>query len=285
MEIKRNRQWQDLGEHMSGEKGVVLFLGCMNTGKSVLVRYIAEKALSAGNKVCLIDADVGQSSLGIPGTVSMKRFLRPSDMEDYTARHLYFVGTVNPALMPLSVVRGTKVMLGRCRRRTCLVLVDTSGLVTGPLGLFLKARKIKAVAPDHIVAIEWTRELEPILKGSKKTCIHILTPSQAVKRRGPKTRQSYRHRRLEAYFDPSRLNDYRIEINRPRYFYNGKPFVPNPEDFGHGLIVGLNRGERTLALGIIAGFSASIVDIKTPLMHLKNVDRIVMGNMVLPPFT
>ncbi|MHB8109055.1 MAG: Clp1/GlmU family protein [Syntrophorhabdaceae bacterium] len=282
MEIEDDRQRQDLVEHLLKEKGTTLFLGTVNSGKSILTRYIVEEILSAGEKVCLVDSDVGQSSLGLPGTVSMKYFSRLSDMADYAPQHFYFVGAANPALMPHPVIRGTKLMVDRCRTKKSLVLVDTGGLVTGSVGRFLKIQKITAVKPDHIVAIEWKAELEPILEESEGACVHLLAPSQAVKLRGPRERENYRYRKFRTYFEQRRLNHHHFQITQMRYFYNGKPFLPNNKDLGSGLVVGLNRKERTLALGVITGWNEATLNVVTPLMNPETVDRIIMGNIIFP---
>ena len=58
--------------------------------------------------------------------------------------------------------------------------------------------------------------------------------------------------------------------------------MPSYKDLRRGLVVGLNRGERTFALGIIMGWSESILVIETALRHLEQIDRIIMGDMIFP---
>lgn len=277
MEIEPEPEWHHLVPHLLKEKGVVFLLGTVDSGKSTLSRYILCEALSAGESVCLVDADVGQSSLGPPGSVSMKQFRRLSDLEGREPDHVYFLGAVNPARMPLPLIRGTLLMVKRCRKRSKIVLVDTTGLISGPIGLFLKKAKIEAVAPGHIIAIQKERELEPILEKAKGICIDMLAPSAAVKPRGPKERERYRFHRFRQYLPTEYLRQHSIETDRIECFFNGRPFVPVDEDFVPNLVVGLNRGEETLALGVITGRHASSLVIATPLADLDKIDRIVMG--------
>ena len=49
----------------------LVFCGAKGAGKSSCLRYTINKLLSLCNEVCVIDCDVGQPELGIPGTMSL----------------------------------------------------------------------------------------------------------------------------------------------------------------------------------------------------------------------
>jgi len=58
----------------------VLFVGGLDAGKSTLARAVCAYALSLGRSVVYIDGDLGQKTVGPPGTVAMKRIASPDDL-------------------------------------------------------------------------------------------------------------------------------------------------------------------------------------------------------------
>jgi len=78
MEIHPEPEWEELFRELRKLKGTALLLGATDSGKSTLVKYLARRLVAETVKVSVIDSDVGQSSLGLPGTISMKVFSNPS---------------------------------------------------------------------------------------------------------------------------------------------------------------------------------------------------------------
>ena len=66
--------WEVLLHKLLQNKGTALIIGATDSGKSTLAKYLVQKLVSQNINVCLIDSDVGQSSLGLPGTICMKVF-------------------------------------------------------------------------------------------------------------------------------------------------------------------------------------------------------------------
>jgi len=110
-----------------------------------------------------VDCDIGQSSLGLPGTVSMKIFTNGSDYEAYRFERMSFLGTTNPAMVIPMMIKASARMVGFARQAAKITHVDTTGLVSGKLGETLKAGKIKEIMPDHVIAICREQELEQVL--------------------------------------------------------------------------------------------------------------------------
>jgi polynucleotide 5'-hydroxyl-kinase GRC3/NOL9 len=74
MVIHPEPDWESLYKELVRGKGAALIMGMTDTGKSTLLRYLIERLIAEGVEASLVDSDIGQSSLGLPGTVSMKVF-------------------------------------------------------------------------------------------------------------------------------------------------------------------------------------------------------------------
>jgi polynucleotide 5'-hydroxyl-kinase GRC3/NOL9 len=84
MDITPEAGWEGLMEELLRRKGTVLVLGASDSGKSTLARYLIEGFLANGLRAAFVDSDIGQSSLGLPGTISMKVFDSPADLADFS---------------------------------------------------------------------------------------------------------------------------------------------------------------------------------------------------------
>lgn len=148
-------------------RGVTLLVGGLDSGKTTLARRIARAALDEDLSVGVLDADVGQSSVGPPTTVGLRIVREASDLEPETlarADHMAFVGSTSPQGHLLPLVVATRLLLDRARDEACdLVVVDTTGLVSGVYGQLLKNYKVQLLQPDLVIGIERGSELAPVL--------------------------------------------------------------------------------------------------------------------------
>jgi polynucleotide 5'-hydroxyl-kinase GRC3/NOL9 len=165
MEIVAQPEWNEIAKRLIEHKGTAILLGATDSGKSTLARYLVKELTSMGVKVTLVDSDIGQSLLGLPGTISMKTFDSEAsgDNRDLMAEKMLFVGTFNPAYRISLMIEGTKRMVNLAKMQSDIVLVDTTGLVSGEVGKALKTAKIEAIKPKHIIALQRQNELRPIL--------------------------------------------------------------------------------------------------------------------------
>lgn len=148
-------------------RGVTLLLGGLDSGKTTLARRIARAGVEAGLQVGILDADVGQSTVGPPATVGLRVCRTAEDLDTGSlarADHLAFVGATSPQGHLLPLVVGTRLMLDRAREEgSDVVVVDTTGLVSGVYGQLLKFHKIGVVRPELVVGLERGEELQPLL--------------------------------------------------------------------------------------------------------------------------
>lgn len=144
--------------------GVAMMIGGVDTGKTTLALEAARLALSAGRTVALVDADVGNTTVGPPACVGLKVLHRTEDLEEIEVPdRLHFVGTISPARLVLQQVVATVAVVEQARRLADLVLVDTTAVVSGVAGETLKYHKAELVRPDLVVALQRGGEMEPVV--------------------------------------------------------------------------------------------------------------------------
>jgi polynucleotide 5'-hydroxyl-kinase GRC3/NOL9 len=148
-------------------KGAVVLLGGLDSGKTTLARSLLRVALGAGRTCGYVDSDVGQKLVGPPATVTLKMLRSPAELAAETlvdADDLSFVGSISPEGHLLSVVTSVARLCDRARETGAdLIVVDTSGLVSGVYGQILKYHKIEMVGPDLVVGLQRGEELQPLL--------------------------------------------------------------------------------------------------------------------------
>ncbi len=254
-----------------------LFIGMTDAGKTTIIRYVAMEILSGGDSVCIVDSDVGQSSLGPPGTVSMKIFKKPGDMESLYPGKMFFIGITNPARGISAVVDAASRMVKTARELSMrTILVDTTGLVLGWPGRALKLAKIRAISPGEVIAVERANELKHILSEIHSVSIHRIRASRYAREKTRAERTRYRNSRLEEYFMNSRR--LRLNVSKVEFLLGGEPSDAGSTETG--TIVGLNRDDETLGLGIFEKLRDGIAVIRTPLRNTRRIKTIVTSGMI-----
>jgi polynucleotide 5'-hydroxyl-kinase GRC3/NOL9 len=182
---------------------VTLVLGANDTGKSTLVARLAAALVRDGHTVAVVDADLGQSDIGLPTAVGLGRVGRPIDrLDEVEVAALEFLGVTSPATCLRETADATARLVARALGEGCdRVLVDTSGLVQGDLGRALKRMKIDRVRPDVVIALERAAECEPILgayaAGGPPAIVRL--PAARTTPRSAATRRQQRLRALAAH--------------------------------------------------------------------------------------
>jgi polynucleotide 5'-hydroxyl-kinase GRC3/NOL9 len=279
MEIIPGPEWETLLSTTLKVKGAVMIMGTTDSGKTTLARYLITHLLTEGVKVSLVDTDVGQTSLGLPGTISMKVFPSLEDLEDFIPDRMFFVGVVNPATAIPLIIRTAGTAVGKCREKSDIVLMDTSGLVSGRIGEVLKTGKIRAVRPEHIIAVQREDEIEHILRLAGDIDISRVVASGTVKKRDTGKRIRYREKKYESYFREVQQAEYLVDLRDTGPFYKGREMSPGRSGFPKGNVIGLNRGDETLALGLLTEIAEDRVTFKSRLGSLKGINRIVFGDI------
>ena len=139
----------------------ILVLGAVDRGKSTYCRFLIRRCLETGQRVAVVDTDVGQKDLGPPATLTLGYPEVARSLAEVAPVAWYFIGATSPAGHLLPMIVGARQLVDAAQ--AAYIIINTTGFVTGP-GRVLKSYKIEAVRPDVIVAIEHDRELRPLLQ-------------------------------------------------------------------------------------------------------------------------
>jgi polynucleotide 5'-hydroxyl-kinase GRC3/NOL9 len=290
MEISAPKEWYALLEVLKGEKGIVILLGAMDTGKSTLANFLIFNLCQRGLKVALVDADIGQSFLGPPATIGLSVFKSDPDWKLLLSPpEIFFVGSITPeGHFPIHL-KGVKRMVDKAPSYGAdLTIVDTTGFVLGESGAELKRRKIDLLSPRFILALQKSDELEPILEHHKEDPllrIIRLPLSEQVRLRTMEERRIYRTDKFQEYFKHSVVQELAIE----EFQIEGEVLDPNgetlPLDWAlkiNGLLIGLkDSNDETLALGLIKNSvrEKKIVRVSTPLREMDRAKTIQLSSL------
>jgi polynucleotide 5'-hydroxyl-kinase GRC3/NOL9 len=223
---------------------VVMLVGGLDTGKSTMGRALAAAALEAGRRVAYLDADVGQKMVGPPSTVGLRLIgdrsaLRRESLAVPDA--MYFVGATSPQGQLLPLVVGAGLLLERAQADGAdIVIVDTSGLVSGVYGQLLKYHKIERLKPDAVVGLQRGEELDPLMGIVQRffpTEVLTLPVHSEVRPTSVDERAHNREVAFRRYFAEP-LQRWRV---KPTVFMPALPALFDPTKL-HRVLVGLSDG-------------------------------------------
>jgi len=236
----------------SGE--VVVLVGGIDSGKTTLGRAIARAGTQAGRSVAFLDADLGQKTVGPPACVALRMVRDAEDLaagERIEPDELSFVGSTSPQGQLLPLVVGTGLLLSRAREMGAdLVVVDTSGLVSGVYGQILKFHKIELLRPDVVIGLARGEEMDPLLGVIRRffdTDVVTLQVHPEARSTSVEERAERREAAMRGYFG-SALQRWRV---KPTVFMPALPAL-----FDHAqldrLLVGMSDGAgRTSGIGYL----------------------------------
>jgi polynucleotide 5'-hydroxyl-kinase GRC3/NOL9 len=272
---------------ISHEGGTFFALGRTDVGKTTFLQGLVKHILAAGDSVAVLDADLGQSTYGLPTTLNLV-LLRPSlAVEERVPQGIasYFVGSTSPVGHLLQTVVGCKRLLQKALQLGVkTVFIDTTGLVEGPLAVEFKLQKIDLLSPTHILALARGKELDPIL-GPCQTrsgmIVHRLPVARQARLRPPEERRDNRRRKYTAYFN--NLKPWRLSL-KDIAVWGGIP--QTKAEALEGLLLGLNDAENfCLGVGLLTGFDEEkrALEFLSPLSSLAGVRCLRFGSLRIDP--
>lgn len=299
------QRWMQVCEALRNDPGIAMVIGGSDSGKTTWVKAAARQLVQAGTlPVAIVDADIGQSTIGPPATIglaALKEEATPEPrIDSLPCLGLFFVGSVSPPGHLLQILVGTKRLVDTAIQSGAgTVLVDTTGLIDQGPGFQLKLRKIELLAPRHLIAIQRGRELERLLAvvaGRPGLKIHRLEVSPSARARAPAERARYRSAKFAAYFAGAHslaLAAQQLIILAPPGGRLGakigaaspllQPHMLKREDLV-GLVIGLHdSANETIGLGICEDVSRDNrhIHIRTPVAATAAIRILQMGNVYL----
>lgn len=291
-DVQLPAEWEKTIQALIQSKGIVLLIGGADTGKTTLALRLASEGVARGIKTAIVDADIGQSIIGPPTTIGLSIINRHSLLndrllvnkrltpEELTVAQLYFVGDTSPLGHLLQSVVGTKRMVSLALEKGAeLVIVDTSGLISGVAGLSLKYHKVQAINPEFMVVLERSRELNQITSAirwyARPALCNLFVPPE-VKRIPPELRARARKNRFQHYFAHSQLLT--LEPKKLSFYPPIENIVRKIEFLG--LIVGLkDKNGDVLGIGIINALypKENLIEILAPIVEANKIKGVELG--------
>ncbi|GLI33916.1 Clp1/GlmU family protein [Desulforhabdus amnigena] len=270
-------EWQ--GFDRSALSGTVMLVGATDSGKSTLARWLLEKACRRGQNAAWLDGDLGQSSLGIPGTLNL--VTRAGESSEVVERASFFVGSSSPRGHML------QVLTGLCRLRDFArakgadpVFIDTSGLVAQEYGGgALKEWEVELLTPTAVIALQQGRELEHLLlpwRHDPRLKLHVLPVSVGVRRRSPQERAERRRILFRRFFDGA--GTLRI--------YKGQKPVYGLKNAEPGCLAGLiDREGFLVGAGVVSQVLSNGLELVSPIRSPEQVALVRLGKLRIDPLT
>ncbi len=210
------KEWEELADRIEAGDTVIL-LGGIDVGKSGLFAFLANKLVSYGSRVGLIDADVGQSDIGPVGTIGLslisKEIVHPSLS---SPNLLFFIGDNSPRGHLLPMVVGVKKLLDEAKKKGAdVVLINTTGYIHSGPARALKRFKILVTDPSKVVVLQRSGESEHIIKLIPKNSEVIkLSVAKGVRRKNHSLRVLFRQSNIRRYLNGAR--SLRIKVHETR---------------------------------------------------------------------
>lgn len=232
-------------------RGVVMLVGAPDTGKSSFARRLVTAAVSAGKTAAYVDADIDQTTTGPPACTGLKVIRDQSDLDELDrADTLRFVGSIGADPVVLQQVVATATLVDLARADADLIVVDTTGAISGIVGQSLKYHKMEVCRPDVVVALQRGAEIEPLVGMLRRfftADVETAGVDPSLRPLSPEERRAHRAKAFAAAFAQP-LHRWRV---RNTVF---APTLPAGLDLSrlHGVLVGLHDGAGScLGLGVL----------------------------------
>lgn len=206
-DLSGRQPWERAFEKV-GKARVTMVIGAADTGKTSLVASLADALNKSGRTCGIVDADMGQSTIGPPTTIGLGGvYSADENLPPIDHKGIYFVGAPSPKGHLLPAVIGTKRMVDKALELGFdHILIDTTGLVHGLLGEVLKGYKVELIQPDLLIVLQRQGECEHLLRRFRILPIPdtiVVSPSEKVRRKSPAERRAFREKALLSYFADS----------------------------------------------------------------------------------
>jgi polynucleotide 5'-hydroxyl-kinase GRC3/NOL9 len=277
------QEWQRI--EPASLKGTVMVIGRSDTGKTTLARYLFHQLCRHGGQVGFLDCDVGQSTLGLPTTMTLalSATAGESNFPPRGEAFSYFIGSTSPRGHMLPTVIGARKLQVKAQEMGAkVIVVDTTGLVDRAAGGgALKHWKIELLQPSALVSLARGPELEHILwpwRRDQRVRVHELRVSEHVQERGRETRIRYREKRFRNYF--RKAETLMVPIRSTVAF--------GIEGMSRGRVLAFqDEGGFALALGVAQEYErgSQTLAVCTPLTSTEGVSSIRFGTLRLDPAT
>jgi len=211
MDMNYQKQFDRIIQSLSNSGGRIMLIGPSDSGKTTTAIKLLSRLQTRFNPIGFLDADIGQSCIGPPGTIGgavYHGFNPDQDLESQAkSLRFAFIGSFTPMNCELRIISCLNHFFTFFADHKCrTVIIDTTGLIHGRNGLRLKRNKLDFVKPHHILF--FTREEKDLLlfnlySHMRNIIVHRLPASSAIRNRSLEIRRDYRLQRIGHYLHNS----------------------------------------------------------------------------------
>ncbi|MFQ5951110.1 MAG: Clp1/GlmU family protein [Candidatus Geothermarchaeales archaeon] len=204
--------WSSIAEEVLLRRTDLAIIGGTDTGKSSLTVFLLNRGRQVGLKVGVIDADLGQGDLGVPGTIGLAV---PSDdtlsLEACETLRTFFVGKTSPYGVEPRLEEGIAALHKYSKELGCQPTITTMhGWLFDERAVNHVLGVVKQLGLRELVLLQKSSELEPLVreigrlkeKGYGEIRMHF-APAPDTFERSSGQRRRIRERRLRSYFQKS----------------------------------------------------------------------------------
>ncbi|MGQ9472659.1 MAG: Clp1/GlmU family protein [Candidatus Caldatribacteriaceae bacterium] len=208
-------EWHFLYMGLADFRGTIMVLAPGDRGKSTLIQLLYTFFLSKGRRIGWIDADLGQSTVGPPTTIGllMSKNQRATFLDRLFTPYFRFVGDTTPEREILATACYTAELARLAQSQCDVVLLDTCGLFSYPVGYLLKMLKIRMVRPHVVLAIGNQEEFSFWQKFLGERLIVLPIPNEITQKRH-EFRRGYRRQCFAQYFSGGKTLSFPLETLR-----------------------------------------------------------------------
>jgi polynucleotide 5'-hydroxyl-kinase GRC3/NOL9 len=242
--------WNEAADIVKRQRGVCVIIGEVDSGKSSLCTFLANKCLETAMKVGVVDADVGQADIGPPTTISSAKVEAPIiGLHKVAADLSFFIGDTSPSSVPDKLVTFATRLKKRITSSADVVLVNTDGWLAEFNAVRHKALLLDAIQPDLLLGLGRSDEIiDPLLERVKIASLKLPSSSFArarSKEERKKSREAGYRRFLQGSPKLGIGQETRVRMfDRPE-----QTLFPDNRRF-RGLVAGLlNDDEELLSIG------------------------------------
>jgi polynucleotide 5'-hydroxyl-kinase GRC3/NOL9 len=175
----------------------LLVIGSTDTGKSTLCMFLVNCILKFKQSVALIDADIGQSDLGPPGTLGLSIINKPYiESANLNVDSMIFVGKTSPSSVIDKVINGI-LKLENCIQKGTSIVINTDGWILDAEAIAYKLKMIRQLDPNMTIILNEGNEFYDIVE-SNLPFMRIQVP-KFIKTRGREDRKKIREDHNKKY--------------------------------------------------------------------------------------
>ena len=272
--------WNEAAQVLQRQRGVCVIIGEVDSGKSSLCTFLANKCLEDTGKVGVVDADVGQADIGPPTTISSSVVQAPIiGLHKAGAEISFFIGDTSPSFVPDKVVTLATRLKKRITSSADVVLVNTDGWLAEFNAIRHKQLLLEEIQPDLVIGLSRSDDIiDPLLDRVKFASLKL--PSSSFARGRSKEE---RKKAREAGYRRFLQGSHKLVVSqetRVRMFDRLEQIVfPENRRF-RGFVSGLlNQSEELLSIGRINQVENGKVIVETRTNETPTVLEI--GNIAL----